>query len=74
MQLFALGLDRTEQVLPRFIEGLGALRFLRASRRNTELKFANAVNASSDLVDQAQIVYVRGPLALYPPLLLCDIA
>jgi len=26
-QLFALGLDRTEQVLPRFIEGLGALRF-----------------------------------------------
>ena len=26
LQLLALGLDRTEQVLPRFIEGLGALR------------------------------------------------
>jgi hypothetical protein len=26
LQLLALGPDRTEQVLPRFIEGLGAVR------------------------------------------------
>jgi hypothetical protein len=36
LQRFALGLDRPEQLLPRFIEGLGALR-LQVGRRQFEI-------------------------------------